>query len=60
MSRSNHDKSGKGPGYDYSSCRPGNRIGACPGKYGGRDVKTRTHRVERRRAAWQVRKETEE
>ncbi len=57
MSRSNHDKSGKGPGYDYWSRRPGNAGGACPGKYGGRDVKTQTHRVERRQAARQLRKE---
>lgn len=48
MSRSRHNKSGKGPGYDYWSPRPGNRGGACPGKYGGKAVKTHTHRLERR------------
>jgi hypothetical protein len=50
MSRSRHDKSGKGPGYEYGAPRPGN--GGCtsgPGKYGGKRVKTFTHRIERRR-----------
>lgn len=50
MSRSRHNRSGKGPGYDYWGRRPGNRGGACPGKYGGKEVKTRTHRIERRNA----------
>lgn len=48
MSRSRHNKSGKGPDEDYWQRRPGNKGGACPGKYGGKEVKKRTHRVERR------------
>ena len=50
MSRSRHNKSGKAPDTDYWQRRPGNKGGACPGKYGGKETKTRTHRIERRNA----------
>ena len=57
MSRSHGGKSGKGPGYEYWSRRPGNQGGQGPSKYGGRSIKTRTHRLERLQGKEDVRRE---
>jgi hypothetical protein len=59
MSRSRKGKSGKGPGYEYWSARPGNRGGGAHGKYSGRITKTRTHRDERREGKQQARENEE-
>lgn len=50
MSRSRHNKSGKGPGFEYGSKRDGvNKYRKfSPGKYGGAAIKRLTNRAERR------------
>ena len=59
MSRSFHNKSGKGPGYEYGSKRDGvnKYYPFCPGKYGGAWVKKQTHKIERRQGKKKLEKE---
>lgn len=56
--KSYHDKTGEGPGYEYWSPRPTNYgCGTGPGKHGGKEIKKITHRLERRIANMDLRKE---
>jgi len=60
MSRSRHNKSKAANSYEFSyqGQRAGNMIcGQGPGKYGGAWVKTNTHRLERRAAKRELRKD---
>lgn len=62
MSRSNHNKSGKGPGFEYGSKRDGvNKYRPFrPGKYGGAWAKKVTHKIERRQDKKKLEKELAE
>lgn len=48
MSRSHNNRSGKGEGFTYGARRHGNFGLTGPGKYGGKTIKQRTNRAERR------------
>ena len=60
MARSNHNRSRGAQGsYEYWSKRKCKYLMPSIGKYGGRHVKTNTHRQERRLGKIQTRKDSE-